>query len=134
MPFADGSRFVDDDPRDRPLSQWLVRAALVVPCVFHGAWNLGAEGAAWWVASSGLPPGLRFVVGVAELAAALALVSGVLSRLAAAGLVVIFAGAIPQHVAHGFSFKGGGWEPLFVDLVVALAIAVGAFSRSTRPR
>lgn len=111
-----------------------MRAALVVPCLYHGAWNLSAAGGAWWLASSGLPPALRFLVGAAEIAAALALVTGVMSRLAAAGLVVIFAGAIPQHAAQGFSFKQGGWEPLFVDLVIALAIALGAFSQAQPTR
>jgi uncharacterized membrane protein YphA (DoxX/SURF4 family) len=121
-------RLIDDDPRTRPLSRWLVSAALVVPCIYHGVWNLSDAGAAWWLTDSGLPPALRLLIGAAELAAAVALVSGVLSRLAAAGLAIIFLGAIPQHVAHGFSFKNGGWEPLFVDLLLALAIAVGAFA------
>ncbi len=122
-------RFVDDDPRSRPVSTWLVRAALAIPCVYHGAWNLTDDGAAWWSSSSGLPPGLRFVVGIAELSAALSLLSGVLSRVAAAGLVLIFAGAIPQHVANGFSFKHGGYESLVVDLALALAVALGFWSR-----
>jgi putative oxidoreductase len=108
--------------RARPLSAWLLRGALAIPCVYHGAWNLSLDGAAWWSSSSGLPVALRFVVGVAEVAAALALLSGVLSRVAAAGLVVIFVGAVPHHIANGFSFKHGGYEPLVVDALLALAV------------
>lgn len=120
---------VDDDPRSRPLSSWLVRMALAIPCAYHGAWNVGDDGAAWWTSSSGLPASLRFVVGAAEIAAAIALVSGVLSRVAAVGLVVVFAGAIPQHVGNGFSFKHGGYEPLVAYALIALAIV---FTRNPR--
>ena len=117
-------RALGDDPRTRTVAAWLVRIALIVPVVYHGGWNLGGAGAAWWHASSGLPPSLRFVIGGAELAAALAIATGRLGRVAAIGLVLIFVGAIPQHAALGFSFKVGGVEPLVVYVLLALAIAL----------
>ncbi len=92
---------------------------------YHGLWNLGGEGTRWWIEQSGLPPSLRFLIGVSELCAALALTVNVLARLAAIGLFVIFVGAIPQHWAQGFSFKHGGWEPLLVYALLSLAIATG---------
>jgi uncharacterized membrane protein YphA (DoxX/SURF4 family) len=121
---AVGLRRLGDDPRTRGVHAWLVRLALLVPVVYHGAWNLGPSGAAWWASSSGLPPTLRWVVGAAELAAAIALATGALGRVAALGLVLIFAGAIPQHAPLGFSFKVGGAEPLVVYGLLALAIAL----------
>lgn len=117
-------RALGDDPRTRSPQAWLVRVALLVPVVYHGLWNLGPGGAAWWTSASGLPPALRWLVGGAELAAAIALASGVLGRVAALGLVAIFIGAIPQHAPLGFSFKGGGVEPLIVYVLLALAVAV----------
>lgn len=104
------------------------RLALAVPCAYHGAWNLGAAGAAFW-AASGLPPALRFVVGAGELAAALALVTGLGARLAAALLVPVFLGAVAVHAPRGFSFKDGGYEP---PLVYALLAA--SFALAGRPR
>lgn len=117
-------RVLGDDPRTRSATAWLVRIALIVPVVYHGGWNLGADGGAWWESSSGLPQALRFVVGIAELAAAISLASGLLSRIAALGLALIFAGALPHHAPLGFSFKVGGVEPLIVYVLLALAIAL----------
>ena len=111
------------------LSDLAVRAALGVPVAWHGAWNLGAAGARWWAEDSGLPPALRFVIGAAELAASAALLTDRLARHAAAGLFVIFLGALPQHTAQGFSFKDGGWEPILVYLLLSLSVALRAPSR-----
>jgi putative oxidoreductase len=111
-------------PRFPGFGLWLARLALGLPTLYHGVWNLSAEGAAWWQSASGLPPALRFVIGTAEVLASVALVTGSLARLAAALLVPIFAGAIPQHWAEGFSFKQAGWETVFVYLMLSLAIAV----------
>jgi uncharacterized membrane protein YphA (DoxX/SURF4 family) len=108
---------------ERSLGNWLVRAALAIPTLYHGAWNLGSEGMLFWTRDSGLPPWLRFIVGGAEICASLAILSGVLSRLAACGLLLIFIGAIPQHYAAGFSFKHGGYEPVVVYALLALALA-----------
>jgi putative oxidoreductase len=106
------------------LFDFALRLTLAIPVAYHGAWNLGANGAQWWAESSGLPVPLRFLVGGAELAASLSLVTGVLSRLAAVGLAIIFAGAIPQHWGQGYSFKHGGWEPVLVYAMLALLIAL----------
>ncbi len=114
---------LSDEPRDRTGAGWLLRLALAVPVGYHGGWNLAPAGRAWWAASD-LPATLGIVVGVAELLAIVAVLSGLLSRLAAVGLVLIFAGAVPQHLPMGFSFKTGGVEPLVVYVLLALAIVV----------
>lgn len=122
---------LDDDPRTRTLSRWLLVAALAIPCTWHGAWNLSDAGAVWWATASGLPAALRFVIGSAELAAAVGISLGVLSRPAAAGLALIYAGAVPQHIDQGFSFKHGGYEPPLVYLLIALAFALSPRSATT---
>lgn len=106
------------------LASVLGRAALAVPVAYHGSWNLGSEGAAWWAHDSGLPVALRFVVGTAELAASVSVMTGIWTRAAALGLVLIFLGAIPQHIANGFSFKKAGIEPLVVYVLLASALVV----------
>lgn len=106
------------------LHSFLLGLALAVPAAYHGVWNLSTEGRAFWTEDSGLPPVLRYVVGASELLASGALVTGCLRRSAAVGLLLIFVGAIPHHVAAGYSFKHGGYEPLLVYATVALAIAL----------
>lgn len=116
-----------DEARDAWLDEWswrLLRWTLAVPLVFHGLWNVSAVGEAWWVASSGLPPLLRWVVGPAELAAALAFAIGVQVRLAAALLVPVMLGAVQQHLAQGYSFKHGGWETPLAYAMLAAALAL----------
>lgn len=123
MPSVSLVARLSDAPRARSVGSWLVRLALAVPVAYHGGWNLAPVGRAWW-AQSGLPPALGVVVGLAELLAVVAVLSGLLSRLAAAGLVLIFVGAMPHHVPLGFSFKTGGVEPLVVYVLLALAVVV----------
>ncbi len=115
------------------LGPWLVAVALALPCVYHGLWNLSSTGAEWWQTTSNLPPSLRYLIGGAELAAALGLVTGVLRRWAALGLVPLFLGAIPHHLAAGFSFKHGGYEPPLVYALVALGLALSSPSPKGAP-
>lgn len=112
----------------------LVRWALAIPVAFHGSWNLTAEGARWWESESGLPKDLRFLVGLAEIAGACSLAGDFFARWAAGGLVLIFLGALPQHWRNGFSFKNGGWEPLFVYALLALSIVVPDRKNSGKER
>lgn len=101
-----------------------LHASLAIPCIYHGIWNLSGEGARWWQGDSNLPPWLRYLVGAGEVAAAIGLFTGWLRRLAAAALVLVFLGAIPQHVHAGFSFKHGGFETPFVYLLISVFIAL----------
>ena len=102
----------------------MLHAALAIPITYHAMWNLSAAGARWWLHDSGLPTGLRFVVGIAELAAVVAIALGPLRRVAALTLSLLLLGAIPQHWRLGYSFKGGGWEPVLAYAMVALSIAM----------
>lgn len=125
---ATGSATPLDGPRWRwvkhptPPGVWLLRLALAVPMAFHGAWNLSLDGLRWWQQDSSLPEELRWLIGLGELAAALSLATGVLSRLAALALVPLMAGAIAQHL-EAYSFKVGGFETPLAYLMMALAIA-----------
>lgn len=116
----------------KPSLPWLVRAALAIPTAYHGAWNLGAEGARFWSVESGLPPALRFVVGGAEIVCAWMVAIGPWPRLAALALTVIFAGAIAHHAPRGFSFKHGGFEAPFVYALLALSLVTAPRSSPAR--
>ncbi len=115
-----------------PFAARWVAFTLAAPTTFHALWNLSSEGQLWWQQSSGLPPTLRFLIGGAELCAAIGLVTGIASRAAALGLLVIFTGAIPQHFHAGYSFKNGGWEVLSVYWLLALFLTLRPTPRWTR--
>lgn len=86
----------------------------------HGAQKLfvyGIEGVTGGFAGMGIPmPGVTGpLTGVVELAAGLALVVGLMTRLAGAGLAVIMLGAIGMvHLGSGF------WAPNGVEFPLAL--------------
>lgn len=101
-----------------------MRWTLALPLAYHGTWNITAIGEAWWIASSGLPPVLRWLIGPAELAAALGLALGLHVRLASGLLVPVMLGAVAQHLAQGYSFKHGGWETPLVYAMLAMALAI----------
>lgn len=106
------------------LSDYTLRAALVIPFAYHGAWNLGAEGGVWWAAHSGLPPALRFAVGVGEICAALGIAARILHRVAAAIMAIIMLGAVQVHAPQGFSFKTVGCETPLVYALLCVSLAL----------
>lgn len=76
--------------------------------------------------SIGMSPGFTAVLGAAELAGALGVAFGVLTQLAALGLILIMLGAIQKKmfVWHtGFWGKNGsGWSYDFTFLLICLVI------------
>lgn len=131
---------------DADLSQALLRVTLAGVMFPHGAQKLlgwwggyGFEGTMGFLtAQVGLPWIVAFLVIVAESVGALALAAGFLSRVAAAGLAAIMAGAIfTAHLGHGFFMNwngnqaGEGFEYHLLVIGIALAVVIrggGAWS------
>src|SRR3989442_4959959 len=98
------------DPRSVPMAPgttslnaflWFIQIFLAVQYLFHG-WLFASPPAAWAeaIAASGLNPGLRQFIGIAEILAAISLVLPALTRilssltpLASLGLAVALASA-----------------------------------------
>jgi len=82
---------------------------------------------------NGFPGWTAYPVFAAELVGGVMLILGVWTRLVAAALVPVTAGALLVHLPHGWLFAspGGGWEyPAFliVALVAQALIGDGAFA------
>ena len=77
---------------------------------------------------NGLPPGLMAIIGAAELAASAGLISGVLARWAALGLILIMLGAMQKKIfvwRTGFWGKDGfGWHYDLKLATMAFVIAL----------
>jgi putative oxidoreductase len=119
----------------------LLRLALGIIFIYHGMGKIAAPntagGAAWavhfWEKRPGpMPEALTYTVpqlAVAwgELAGGLALVLGLLTRVAALGMIVIQAGAVwLVTFSQGFTSAegGGGYEYNFALMVMCLAVVV----------
>jgi putative oxidoreductase len=99
---------------------------------WFGGYGLSATGE-FFESALGMSPGILWagLAGGVEVFAGLALVLGVLTRPAAAAVVVLMAVALSVHVPHGFFWTAGGIEYPLMWLVLAFAIVLrggGAFS------
>jgi len=108
----------------------LLRLALAAVFLFHGLHHVGGEdnqwGASWNRAPGALPAPLQIAVAWGELLGGLALALGFLTRLAAAGIILMMAGAIATvHWPHGFDNRVGGFEYNFVLLITSLCLVLG---------
>jgi putative oxidoreductase len=113
--------------RVAPLSYPLIRATAGLLLLPHGAQKLfgmfgGDIGAtAGFFAKVGIQPALPFayLFGGIEFVGGLLLAIGLLTRVAAAGVVIMMAVAVLQvHLGNGFFWTKGGFEyPLFWGLV-----------------
>lgn len=130
------------DLRTAPYAALILRVSLGVMFLAHAAVKLFVftpAGTAGFFGSLGLPPDLAYVVIVAELAGAAALIAGVWARAVAAALVPILLGAIVTvHGANGWLFTspGGGWEyPAFwaVGLIALALVGDGAWALLPTP-
>ncbi|PWR20615.1 DoxX family protein [Zavarzinia compransoris] len=119
------------------LGAFLLRVTLGVLALAHGfilkVLTFTPAGTAGYFESIGYPGSFAYLVIFAEVAGGLALILGVLPRLAALGLIPVLIGATLQHAGNGWSFSaaGGGWEFPAAWTVLLLASALtgpGAFA------
>jgi len=109
------------------LGAMLLRVALGVILLAHGLLKVFVftiPGTVGFFESLGLPAVVAYLTIFGELIGGVALIVGVLPRLAAALSLPILLGATWTHLGNGwiFSNEGGGWE--FPALLVVLAIIV----------
>lgn len=108
----------------------IARIALGLPFIFHGAQiAFGAfdgPGLAGFT-KMGQPMAVAVLVGYGEFLGGLGVLSGVLSRLASVGLLIIMLGAIfTVHLSHGYSVQKQGIEyPLTLALLALVIIVTG---------
>lgn len=119
------------------LGAFILRVTLGVLAFAHGfilkVLTFTPAGTAGYFESIGYPAAFAYLVIFAEVAGGLALITGILPRLAAIGLIPVLIGATLQHVGNGWSFSstGGGWEFPAAWTVLLLASALigpGAFA------
>lgn len=122
----------------------LVRIAAGALLVPHGAQKLfgwfggyGLEATGQFFGTQlGMNPGIlfAFLAGFVEFFGGLALVFGLLTRTAAAGVAVLMAVALTVHLPKGFFWTAGGIEYPLMWGLVALAIALHGAGRFSLDR
>jgi putative oxidoreductase len=114
----------------------LLRIASALAFLYHGSSILfgafGGPGPRQFAAAHGMPVTVGYLVGLAQFAGALAVLTGVLTRLGAACIALVMLGAIfLVHLPHGFDVSNGGMEYALTQLLLAIAFLLagpGAYS------
>jgi putative oxidoreductase len=118
----------------------MLRIASALAFLYHGSAVLmgafGGPGPQQFAASHHWPVILGYLVGLAQFAGGLAVLTGVLFRLGAACIIVVMLGAIfLVHLPNGFDIGKGGFEYALTQLLVAFALILtgpGTYSLASR--
>ncbi|HTC66813.1 MAG TPA: DoxX family protein [Candidatus Acidoferrum sp.] len=118
------------------LALLLLRIASAMAFFYHGAAILfgafGGPGPAGFAGFMHMPVIVGYLVGLAQLAGGLAMLTGVFIRVGSVCLIIVMLGAIfLVHLPHGFDIGHGGIEYALTQLLVAFALFLtgpGAYS------
>jgi len=114
----------------------VLRIASALAFLYHGAaitfGAFGGPGPTKFAAFTHMPLIVGYLVGLAQLAGGLAMLTGVLVRVGAVCIIIVMLGAIFRvHLPHGFDIGHGGFEYALTQLLVAFALLLtgpGAYS------
>lgn len=106
-----------------------IRLASAACFLYHGSGILfgilGGPGPVAFAQHSRLPPLLGYLVGIAQFGGGLAMLTGLLARLGALGIMVVMLGAIFMvHLPKGYDVTKGGFEYALTQLLIAFAILI----------
>ena len=108
---------------------FLLRIASASAFLYHGTAILlgafGGPGPRAFAASHGWPLAVSLLVGLAQVFGGVSVLSGILTHLGAACLIVVMIGAIALvHLPHGFDVSNGGFEYALTQMLVATALLI----------
>ena len=118
----------------------LIRIAAGVVFLYHGSAILfgafGGPGPQGFAAHMHAPAIIGYLLGIAQFAGGLAIITGLLIRVGAVCIIIVMLGAIfLVHLPHGFDVSKGGMEYPLTQLLIALALLIagaGAYSLGSR--
>ena len=112
----------------------ILRIASGLAFLYHGSAILfgafGGPGPVGFAAFMHAPAIVGYLVGLAQFAGGLAMLTGVLIRVGAVCVIVVMVGAIfLVHLPHGFDIGKGGMEYALTQLLVAFALLLTGAGR-----
>ena len=127
-------------PGQTSLALLVIRIAAGLAFLYHGSAILfgafGGPGPQGFAAHMHAPAIVGYLVGIAQFAGGLAIITGLLIRVGAVCVIIVMLGAIfLVHLPHGFDVSKGGMEYPLTQLLIALALLIagaGAYSLGSR--
>jgi len=113
--------------RELDLELLIMRVACALPFLYHGCAILfgmfGGPGPQGFAAFMHMPVAVGYLVGLAQFAGGLAILSGALLRIGSACVIIVMLGAIfIVHLPHGYDIGHGGLEYALTELLLALGL------------
>jgi putative oxidoreductase len=117
-----------------------IRIASALAFLFHGSQILfgafGGRGPQGFAQSMHMPVIIGYLVGLAQFAGGLAIITGVLTRIGAICIIIVMLGAIfLVHITHGFDIGKRGIEYALTQLLIGVALLItgaGEYSLTSR--
>ena len=114
----------------------VLRVACALPFLYHGSGILfgvlGGPGPANFAAFMHAPAAVGHLVGLAQFAGGLAILTGAFLRVGAVCVIIVMLGAIfLVHLPHGFDINRSGYEFALSELLLAFGLLIagpGAYS------
>lgn len=113
--------------RELNLELLIMRLACALPFLYHGSAILfgafGGPGPRNFAAFMKMPMIVGYLVGLAQFAGGLAILTGALLRVGAISVIVVMFGAIfIVHLPHGYDIGHGGMEFALTELLLAAGL------------
>jgi putative oxidoreductase len=126
-PLSSSSASAAPQPGNVDVALLLIRIAATIAFLYHGCAILfgafGGPGPQGFAAFMHLPVAVGYLVGLAQVAGGLAILTGLFIRVGAVCVAVVMVGAIfLVHISHGVDINKGGYEYALTQLLVALAL------------
>jgi len=104
-----------------------MRLACSLPFLYHGSAILfgafGGPGPQGFAAFMKMPVIIGYLVGLAQFAGGIAILTGALLRVGAVSVIIVMLGAIfLVHLPHGYDIGRGGLEYALTEMLLALGL------------
>lgn len=111
------------------LALLILRIAGSLPVLYHGSaisfGAFGGPGPQNFAAFLHQPAAVGYVVGLAQLAGGIAILTGALQRIGSSCVIIVMIGAIfLVHLPNGFDINKGGYEFALTVLLVSLGLLI----------
>jgi len=105
----------------------IMRLACSLPFLYHGSAILfgafGGPGPQGFAAFMKMPVIIGYLVGLAQFAGGIAILTGALLRVGAVSVIIVMLGAIfLVHLPHGYDIGRGGLEYALTEMLLALGL------------
>jgi putative oxidoreductase len=125
--MSTGNTLSSETTRELNFELLIMRLACALPFLYHGSAILfgafGGPGPQGFAAFMKMPVMVGYLVGLAQFAGGIAILTGALLRFGAVCVIIVMLGAIfLVHVPHGFDVNHGGMEFALTQLLIAFGL------------